>query len=689
MGDTPTATQIARMRRQRQGTYGLIDPIAGSIGPSGGAALWFATRAQMAAFAETHGVATAAWVEEVQAEYVYDPTTVAAGNGWTTVTGQFGALWRAKSTSLTLPIIGGTTDDWPNFVAAARACAASGVVLRLGPGTYRAKTRQLLCGPGVTASGLQIEATSRTIVDTTGLATASPLDAPFVMTQGTQTAANTLAGPVTVGARTLNLAAGTAAVGSILQLVSGGGAGQQVQTLTVRAAAGVAITVDRPILYPFQAADAANTIATVPTFVSIEGNGMTITGTGGGRAIELVASQFCTVEDVNVVPLGTGMADLVISADLGGLGNAFRRLLIDASLATANVTMVGIAFESQESGIVEDCIAIKCGLAGHQWYQSVLCLSRGAKSTACANGLSLTSNGPVTFGCQDCVVQGFSAIGSTAAGVAVASASNRNVIDGADLSFNASGCTIGDPGSTCSGNVLAHAFALSCTTAGIVVAATSRDTSLRRVETSNSAIGVNVGAGADVKIAGFTHTGTTAAFPNGQTLISAGAVVLRDFKLTPTTAIDVIALTGGSLDIAGGSISGGNGANLINLQSGNPTLRTAHMTMTVAGGGTGLVAAAGGKIFRGEQTDTSGCAIESSGAGAFNFGTFTLNGVTQVDVASACILVGAWIAVSLKTVGGTPGTAAPYYSAAQTAGHFFVKSPTAGANDVYNWIALT
>jgi hypothetical protein len=38
-------------------------------------------------------------------------------------------------------------------------------------------------------------------------------------------------------------------------------------------------------------------------------------------------------------------------------------------------------------------------------------------------------------------------------------------------------------------------------------------------------------------------------------------------------------------------------------------------------------------------------------------------------------------------VGGTAGTQSPYFSAAQIADQFSVKSPTAGANDVYNWCA--
>lgn len=80
----------------------------------------------------------------------------------------------------------------------------------------------------------------------------------------------------------------------------------------------------------------------------------------------------------------------------------------------------------------------------------------------------------------------------------------------------------------------------------------------------------------------------------------------------------------------------------------------------------------------------------TTGTPPSNSGTFTLNGVTQVNVApgSGHFPANAKIAWSLNTVGGTPGTASPYFSAAQTADQFSVKSPTAGANDVYNWIAF-
>lgn len=72
-------------------------------------------------------------------------------------------------------------------------------------------------------------------------------------------------------------------------------------------------------------------------------------------------------------------------------------------------------------------------------------------------------------------------------------------------------------------------------------------------------------------------------------------------------------------------------------------------------------------------------------------GTFVLNGIVQVNVAPAGgqhFPANALIAWSLNTVGATPGVIAPYFSAAQVADQFSVKSGTALANDTYNWRAF-
>ena len=73
------------------------------------------------------------------------------------------------------------------------------------------------------------------------------------------------------------------------------------------------------------------------------------------------------------------------------------------------------------------------------------------------------------------------------------------------------------------------------------------------------------------------------------------------------------------------------------------------------------------------------------------YGTFQLNGTTAVNVAPGGTLgnfpANATISWSLFSVGSTPGTGAPYFSAATIASQFTVKSPTPGCNDTYTWQA--
>lgn len=67
-------------------------------------------------------------------------------------------------------------------------------------------------------------------------------------------------------------------------------------------------------------------------------------------------------------------------------------------------------------------------------------------------------------------------------------------------------------------------------------------------------------------------------------------------------------------------------------------------------------------------------------------GTLTLNGTTAVVVALSTVETTSIIVLSLNTVGATPGTSAPYVSALTVGTGFSVKSGTASANDILNYI---
>jgi hypothetical protein len=176
---------------------------------------------------------------------------------------------------------------------------------------------------------------------------------------------------------------------------------------------------------------------------------------------------------------------------------------------------------------------------------------------------------------------------------------------------------------------------------------------------------------------------------------------------------------------------GGNAANGITLNGGVPNLdgdMIVHVALALSGSftqigaaytdntvtltgsqirlgtslwGTGGVVLNPGCVFFNASGTTFALSLQTTGALKLGTattgtapsvgGTFVLNGIVQVNVAPAGgqhFPANALIAWSLNTVGATPGVIAPYFSAAQVADQFSVKSGTALANDTYNWRAF-
>jgi hypothetical protein len=131
-----------------------------------------------------------------------------------------------------------------------------------------------------------------------------------------------------------------------------------------------------------------------------------------------------------------------------------------------------------------------------------------------------------------------------------------------------------------------------------------------------------------------------------------------------------------------GTIQGGAVANVTSLWgSGNVTVNTGSTYFNGSGSTFALSLLTSGTLALGSLT---------TGFTSQNCGTFTNNGVTQVDTPPAA---GHWPAnslfsFSLNTVGGTAcGTGGPYFSAAVTQDNLFTKAVTANCNDVYNYCA--
>lgn len=162
----------------------------------------------------------------------------------------------------------------------------------------------------------------------------------------------------------------------------------------------------------------------------------------------------------------------------------------------------------------------------------------------------------------------------------------------------------------------------------------------------------------------------------------------------PTVSEDAV-LHGANLMLGGGPIF----QNV--FADGTTTVLQATVQMTGVFWGSGPVTIDPGGSWVNETTNfvtgllTSGALKFGTNTTGFTSpvcGTFTNNGVTQVDTTPAGGAhwpAGASFSWSLNTVGGTAcATGGPYFSAAVTQDNLFTKAVTANCNDIYNYCAL-
>jgi hypothetical protein len=165
----------------------------------------------------------------------------------------------------------------------------------------------------------------------------------------------------------------------------------------------------------------------------------------------------------------------------------------------------------------------------------------------------------------------------------------------------------------------------------------------------------------------------------GSACVLAGDVTLHG--LTAAASGAVLQITAAFSD---GTMACANGSGCVSLNAANALWGSVAITVN------------GGCAFLNNSLGTWANALKTSGGlnlgllntgtAAANGGTFTLNGVTPVNVAGV-FPANAAISWALKTVGATPGLSSPFFSAATVANQFTVQSQTALANDVYDWQA--
>lgn len=396
-------------------------------------------RAELSADANPPAVA---YVEEVSATYIYNAGSIAPPDGWVVLASVAGGTYTLKGSSLTLPIIGNESDDWPNFHAAARACAAAGVTLLFGPGVYTCNTGELAL-----PSDLHVACNRLTEiachVRTEGNATETPF---LVCSQGwnddkptDRLALNTQIGDLRVSlSGSISLSPGDFIVLSVLFRTA-------LYEVLAFDPATRTVSLDRPLRLPFGSPTATASFPAGSTVkkvtpvrnVHIEFNGARLYG-NCARFIEIFDAWKCRFD--GPVYCGDGTAataqERIISIDASCYDCHASKIYGDGG----NVTSLGLSFESAEASTFSFCEMRNTRDAGITFQDAIDCIAIECK---CCNNrgdgaiftAAMTGGGSI-FGADHCKIVGGSYSGNGGSGIVFERGSSRCVVDGAQVLSN-------------------------------------------------------------------------------------------------------------------------------------------------------------------------------------------------------------------------------------------------------------
>lgn len=231
----------------------------------------------------------------------------------------------------------GMTDDSAAFQAAVNALAGTGVALFVPAGTYK------IASPVDLPSSLRIIGCKGARIKSTITFTGSVYDTAL-RAKVTFGGATTLNGAVTEGAKSFVVTSATnIAIGTTLYVSTA--AGFHGTNYVVTNVVGTTITVDRPILQSYPNLASVQIVTSRPHDIVIEGNGMTMSGTGA-RWIEIEHGLNCKVEGVNFdVVDGATSEGYCCSWDTGGV----NCLWADCTFALGSTGISGPAIEGGET----------------------------------------------------------------------------------------------------------------------------------------------------------------------------------------------------------------------------------------------------------------------------------------------------------------------------------------------------
>ncbi len=222
-------------------------------------------------------------------------------------------------------------------------------------------------------------------------------------------------------------------VGSIVRLSRGASGLCQLYYRIVSASSSMpyTYTLSRPVKHAFFAGDMIQSVESIPTDIRIDGNGMSVSGTGD-RYFEIAAGLRCQVSGVRIDPSHgwLGVGGPAMSFDIGGYLCSFTNCVINSVGQEINA---GAIIESGERCTIQGCTAEYTGRVGVGLYDCVSSYLVDCVSTGCTYGAYIGSDG-IMVGCRDCGVRG-GTFWNNQQGV-LCGVSQRSIISGLTCNYN-------------------------------------------------------------------------------------------------------------------------------------------------------------------------------------------------------------------------------------------------------------
>lgn len=477
--------------------------------------------------------------------------------------------------------------------------------------------------------------------------------------------------------------------------------GAQYRVASVAGGGPYTLTLDRPVLFPFKTNDKIQLISSRLFDVQIIGNGCTFYDRdsaphGVNRFLRVLGGFRIHVQDINLI--AAGAAPHGISYDLGCLESSVKGI-------SARGCEDAMILECCERFYVEQANAEDCvyGVLCEDSRNGVLANCSSSNGTT---GISLQQNangGTTPYGCYDVTVVG-GLLTKMGTGMNFGRSDGCKLVgvasEDCDINFSISSLGARATFDSCISRRAAGATGVGYLVqgSGAKLLGCQSIGDARFAKVSGSSVDV-------VDIVAPYATGLTTQGMRIETDVPSGARInihgglISTVGAVDTTAFDIAGpatITCRDLKIALGTYSSAGSFGFYHRAAANCTLILDDCEMTQAGANSQDYSGSAGSIVRLRGRNNFNVTFKylqtnTLGSSTADCGEFTLNGTTEVDVAGA-FPIDATIELALKTVGSTPSESAglgkPYFSQAQAAGHFYVKSPTVLCNDVYKWRAV-